>query len=96
MTEELKLQDFTPLLGQTLELSLGDTAEKLEVKEIRPIHNPSPRAAPPFALVLRSATQWRGPQGIYRLHHPELGALEIFFVPIGPDAQGQCYEAVFN
>jgi hypothetical protein len=36
------------------------------------------------------------PQRIYRLQHEELGQLELFLVPIGPDADGMCYEAVFS
>lgn len=36
------------------------------------------------------------PQRIYRLEHPALGALELFIVPIGRDADGVRYEAVFN
>ena len=37
------------------------------------------------------------PQATYSLEHPELGMLDIFLVPIGPDASGQLrYEAVVN
>jgi hypothetical protein len=44
------------------------------------------------------------PQGIYRLEHEHLGALELFIVPIGPNknansAEGptaMLYEAVFG
>jgi hypothetical protein len=35
------------------------------------------------------------PQMIYRLEHPAIGILEIFLVPIGRDAAGVTYEAVF-
>jgi hypothetical protein len=35
------------------------------------------------------------PQGIQRLSHAELGELDLFLVPIGPDAQGMRYEAAF-
>ena len=35
-------------------------------------------------------------QGLYQLTHEQLGALEIFLVPIGQDPAGVQYEAVFN
>jgi hypothetical protein len=36
------------------------------------------------------------PQRIYRLEHAVMGPLEIFLVPIGPDAEGMRYQAVFT
>lgn len=35
-------------------------------------------------------------QRIYTLDHPELGSLDVFLVPLGPDQQGTRYEAVFT
>jgi hypothetical protein len=35
-------------------------------------------------------------QQIYQVEHPTLGSFELFLVPVGPDEQGMCYEAVFN
>ena len=50
----------------------------------------------PFSLIFRAPPGTPLPQRIYRLHHEELGLLELFLVPIGPDADGMCYEAVFS
>jgi hypothetical protein len=36
------------------------------------------------------------PQRIYRIEHATLGAFDLFLVPIGPDAQGLRYQAVFT
>lgn len=36
------------------------------------------------------------PQGIHRVEHEQLGSLEIFLVPLGPDQQGMRYEAIFT
>ena len=35
-------------------------------------------------------------QGTYKLEHDKLGALDIFLVPIGKDANGVQYQAIFN
>lgn len=50
----------------------------------------------PFSLVFRSPPGAPLPQHIYRLQHDELGTLDLFLVPIGPDAEGMRYEAVFS
>jgi hypothetical protein len=50
----------------------------------------------PFSLVFRGPRGPVLPQRIYRLEHDRLGALEIFIVPIGPDADGMRYEAIFT
>ena len=49
----------------------------------------------PFSLLFRGPKELRAPQQIYKLAHAELGALEIFLVPLRPDANGTKFEAVF-
>jgi hypothetical protein len=49
-----------------------------------------------FSLVFRVGLDYQLPQGIYRLEHERLGALDIFLVPIAREADGLRYEAVFN
>ena len=36
------------------------------------------------------------PQSVYQLEHEEMGAFELFLVPVGSDENGFRYEAVFN
>jgi hypothetical protein len=50
----------------------------------------------PFSLVFAGPAAPVLPQSIYRLENDDLGALEIFLVPIGRDAGGTRYEAAFN
>lgn len=38
----------------------------------------------------------RLPQATYRIENANLGVLEVFLVPIGPDESGMRYEATFN
>jgi len=47
-------------------------------------------------VILLAAHELLLPQGIYRLHHPTHGALDLFMAPIGPDARGMRYEIIFN
>ena len=96
MLDRLSLDDFLPHVGTEVDVSAYGQSARLKIKEAAPIKSPSPRSAQPFHLVLSAPMTWRLPQGLYRLAHPSLGELELFTVPIGPDASGFCYEVIFN
>jgi hypothetical protein len=51
-----------------------------------------PNGRAPFSLVFQGDPELTLPQRIYRVEHAQLGALDIFLVPI---ARGR-YEAVFT
>ena len=70
----------------------------LELTEVRALgHQPRAPRPDPFALTFTGPPDRALRQQTYRLAHPVLGELEIFLVPIGPDAEGRLtYEAVFN
>ena len=96
------LQDLTPAsfeahLGTPFRIHYGGEslleAVLYEVK--RHEQHPGPRTEP-FSVHFRSALRPSLPQSIYRMEHDAMGTMEIFLVPIGPDAQGMRYEAVFN
>ena len=101
MTSELhslRAADFTPYLHQFLAIRFTPEvrleAELIEVKETE---NYTGIERTPFFIVLRTGQkQGYYPQGIYTVEHPEKGDLHIFLVPLGPDAKGIKYEAVFS
>jgi hypothetical protein len=66
--------------------------ELIEVSEGRAVHGSRTQ----FSLVFRGGPDPPLQQRIYCLEHEQLGALDLFLVPLGPDAAGQRYEAVFN
>lgn len=96
MLDQLRVEDFLPLVGTKLEVESSGRNVQLELIEATIIPSPSPRPAPAFHLILRSPANLHAAQGIWHLHHPALGVLDVFTVPIGPDAKGQCYEIIFN
>lgn len=100
MLEDLTAERFQAHLGTRFRV-VPSTASDFEVElyEVA-LHEPhdGPRAQP-FSLRFRDGRGLRTsalPQQIFQLEHPALGTMAIFLVPIGPDAQGMCYEAVFN
>lgn len=51
----------------------------------------------PFSLSFRTTGVAAAlPQRIYEVAHEEVGAYEIFLVPVGTDGQGMVYEAIFT
>lgn len=87
---------FAPHVGSRFALSLRDGVLELELYAVEVLRGPPTAPRPPFALRFRTpAVTGHVPQQIYALAHPVLGSLEIFLVPLGADATGMRYEAVF-
>lgn len=97
MSALLVAEDFEPLAGHTLQFERDGQSLPLELIDVRQLATPSPRPSPPFSVLLRerAATQPRG-QGMWSVELGARGRVEIFIVPVGPDGQGMCYEAIFN
>jgi hypothetical protein len=92
--------DFDHLVGDEFELEFGaDATLSLELIAADPLSSGTVGDATraPFSLTFRSPGERRhAQQRIYTVRHAELGAMEIFLVPIGPDDGGMRYEAVFT
>jgi hypothetical protein len=100
--ENLTLELFSPRLGEVFEIILDDGA-------VVPVTLCEATALPTFDYPGRNPNrrtfqiQFRHPLGpgflpqrIYPLRNAVLGMIEIFLVPIGPDAEGFRYQALFN
>jgi len=53
-------------------------------------------AREPFSLIFLGPMTVVLPQKTYRVEHEKMGAMEIFLVPIGPNANGMRFQAIFN
>jgi hypothetical protein len=88
----LTIADFVELRGQRFRIASDDaTPFHVELVEVTEIARESGGRAP-FTLVFRGGPSQPLPQRIYRVEHEQLGAMEIFLVPIAADS----YEAVFT
>ena len=103
MLERVTIETFAPLVGDPFTLHVDATRTiDLELIEATDLGDASGSAPPaeghrtPFSIVFRSASNAILPQRIYQLEHAGLGSFEPFLVPIGPDAVGMRYEAVFT
>jgi hypothetical protein len=99
MLETLTHETFQPFVGQPFAVMVG-------TERFMPAHliavNPLPgegdtrRTRTPFSLVFRGPAGGHLPQDIYDLKSGELELPGVFLVPVGPDAEGMLYEAVFS
>ena len=80
-----------------LHLVSGDV-EELTLIEVKPLTPPGAGVArkDPFSAVFRAGPASPAEQKIYILENEDLGRMELFLVPIGPDEVGMRYEAIFN
>jgi hypothetical protein len=101
--ETLTIDAFQPRVGHTFRIRPSpDHTVEAELIEARALGDPgrSPASGSsrrmPFALLLRTTLGGALPQRIYTVEHDEMGSCDIFLVPVGPDAVGMVYEAIFT
>jgi hypothetical protein len=103
MSEYLRAGTFSAQLNTPFRIHLAPiTTMEVELVEVTPkgaFDSQQPQAA---ACQERFSIVFRGPhdkvlqQGMYQMQHNQLGAFELFLVPVGRDHDGVYYEAVFN
>lgn len=99
MLDRLTVDDFAPWVGERFSLDTGGALVAAELAWARAVGERPPAASArrwTFSLGFRTPPEVRLPQRIYGVVHPALGRLELFLVPVQPDAEGNLYEAVFN
>jgi hypothetical protein len=100
--DTLTVETFQPRVGERFRIRPSPDADiTAELIEARPLGAAgraagTPPRRVPFSLSFRTPRTPLLPQRIYEVVHDELGSYEIFLVPIGPDAEGMVYEAIFT
>lgn len=97
MLQDVSHSSFEDHLETSFRILLGEEAPlEAILYEIR-LHeaHTGPRKQP-YSIYFRTTHRGALPQGIYRVEHDRMAAMDIFLVPIGPDEKGMRYEAVFN
>lgn len=87
-----------PAVGGLFTISFTDARFDLLLREAKALeHHASPiHTRPPFSLLFVCPDRRILDQGVYAIEHERLGMLEIFLVPVGADADGVHYQAVFT
>ena len=94
----LTVESFSTHLNSTFALGVGESTVDLTLTQVQklPFRPFQGMMREPFSLIFRSGMPVVLPQRAYPLKHEAMGKLDIFIVPIGRDAQGIVYQAVFN
>lgn len=97
MLETLTAESFTPHVDTPFRVEAGGPELEIKLSHVNVLGGASgSRDRRPFELLFHGPLRPILPQQIYRLQHAALGDLEIFIVPLGPDAEGMRYEAIFT
>lgn len=102
MLDQLTVDDFKGAIGQSFALQADDEATlDLELIEASTLDAGVPSkdgkgVRNPFQIMFRGPADPIAPQRIYELENDGVGTLEIFLVPVGQDAAGVRYQAVFS
>ena len=94
---DLHSQDFQACLNTPF--ALGDPADgSVSLDLVAVVEGAPSTRLERFSLFFHGPLSPVYPQHLYRLEHAQLGSLDIFLVPVGPDDAGEYmqYEAVFN
>ncbi len=96
MLDQLRLESFSGRIGEKFRVRLdsGDEVD-FELIEASGVAGDETKR-PPFSLVFRVPEGAVPFQGMFRLEHDEMDALDLFLVPLGPHQDGPRCEAVFT
>ena len=99
MLDQMTIEAFQPHVGSSfwaefpngakVELRLTSAAKVMESEAARLDRQP-------FSLFFIGPKSYMLQQHIYHITHEQLGAMDIFLVPVGEDAEKYQYEAVFT
>jgi len=103
MLDQLTMSDFASNQDSAFRVMLSPAADvELVLSEVQALTDlrraasgdgrPGSQA---FSLLFHGPPAPILPQRIYPLEHLQMGRLEIFVVPLGPDAKGMRYQAIF-
>jgi hypothetical protein len=98
MLDQLTVDTFQPLVGSTFWVEFpNDTKVELRLTKVAKVMESEAARLDrhPFSLFFVGPTSFMLQQHIYHVTHEQLGALDIFLVPVGQDANSYRYEAVF-
>jgi hypothetical protein len=96
MLDKVTKETFDPVKGGVFGLRHDGATITLELSAVLGTRLKGAATREQFSLHFRGPTTPLLPQQIYRLQHQDIGVLDIFLVPIGRDATGMIYEAVFT
>ena len=95
MSEQLKIDDFSKYLNAKFKVyRTDDDIFEAELGGVYELRNDD--VLQTFSVEFLLPGEFGAEQKIYKIEHPELGAMELLIVPVGQDESGIRFEAIFN
>lgn len=95
----LNREEFARAAHQLFDVVVGEATVTMTLVSIEPYKTPQDRSREAFSLVFKSDSPVVLPQRIYQMSNRSLPGAQkvgVFIVPIGRDADGVRYQAIFN
>lgn len=98
MLDKLELKQFKSFVNTHFEVYFEpDKALSAQLVKIEALKGDTDLERSPFSLIFETDQQDAFyTQGIYKITHPQIEELHLFFVPIGKSENGMKYEVVFS
>jgi hypothetical protein len=99
MSDDFTIDRFLPHIGEVFHVVLEYGQEMpMLLSEISRLATDGSRLRrrEPFSLVFHAPSGAVLEQAIYRIENPGMEPFETFLVPIGPDANGMRFEAIYT
>ena len=97
MLDRLTIADFSGRVGETFNATAPDGPTlTLTLASVDELPAPPDGGRTPFSLEFRDDAPDHVPQQTLAVEHPEMGAFDLFVVPLGPGPEGMRYEAIFT
>ena len=98
MLPALTYEQFEPFLNSVFQIKYDTHTLELEFAKCEKLKSQAANQVrrEPFSLLFLGPPRPVLPQRMYNFDFGELGSLEIFIVPIGPDGSRMRYQAVFS
>lgn len=97
MLEKLTIDDFRDRVGERFTATAADgRVLTLTLASVDGLPGKPEADRAPFSLEFRDAAQDHVPQQTVAFEHPQMGAFDLFVVPLGPGPEGMRYEAIFT
>ena len=95
MAVDLTHEAFAKQLHTTFRTRINDSVN-IETELIEVSEHKVSALQERFAIIFRGPSEAFLGQGLRRFEHDQMGAFDLFIVPISQDEKGFYYEAVFN
>ena len=95
MFETWTQERFEEAMNSRFEIDIPNVGRQI-LELISVTRHPSGPAVVAFSALFRGPLEQPFSQGTYPICHDQMGQADLFLVPVGREADGMRYEAVFN